>query len=333
MLSHHLTRLCLLSPYLPHTGALLHTQLSMRVPVSRRWTVRGLSPGRVSTYACCSKCDTNLRPATTPRDAPWSPAALLTDLRSVNKYPIPSPTVLFATPGHLNALATAVVEEASNSSFLYSLAWRHKYASLLEGFLTRQSLWDRLVFDAARAKVFGKAAGTVRAAVSAGGASVPLLGESANTHLTPGPIELPSLAPMRIALSVPIVNAHTHPAVAGPVFASHPLDLQTFPVNDSEEKASGPAADAFAFTYLAAVGPPSVNIEAKLLGVNDADIEAGGDPVGTLHIRGPSVGKPAHRVDVREEDRETEGDGWVAAGQRARVLPNGTFKVVSIALK
>ena len=131
--------------------------------------------------------------------------------------------------------------------------------------------------------------------------------ESANTHLTLGPIELPSLAPMRIALSVPIVNAHTHPAVAGPVFASHPLDLQTFPVNDSEEKASGPAADAFAFTYLAAVGPPSVNIEAKLLGVDDAAIEAGGDPVGALHIRGPSVGKPAHRVDVREEDQETEG--------------------------
>lgn len=239
--------------------------------------------------------------------------------------------MLFATPAHLNALASAVVEEASNSSFLYSLAWRHKYASLLEGFLTRQSLWDRLVFDAARAKVLGKAAGTVRAAISAGGAYTTPIGDR-NADVTAGPIELPSLVPMRIALSVPVVNAHTHPVVAGPVFASHPLDLQTFPVNDSEEKASGSAADAFAFTYLAAVGPPSVNIEAKLLGVDDTAIEAGGDPAGVLHIRGPSVGRPARRMDVREEDQETEGDGWVAVGQRARVLPNGTFKVVATAL-
>ena len=89
--------------------------------------------------------------------------------------------MFFVTPAHLNALASAVVEEASNSSFLYSLAWRHKYASLLEGFLTRQSLWDRLVFDAARAKVLGKAAGTVRAAVSAGGTHLTLLEENANT--------------------------------------------------------------------------------------------------------------------------------------------------------
>lgn len=303
----------------------------MRAPVLRRWTARGLSLGHVSVDAYCNDPGADLCLAITPRDAPWTPAALLADLRSINKYPIPSPTVLFATPAHLNALASAVVDEASNASFLYSLAWRHKYASLLEGFLTRQSLWDRLVFDAARGKVLGKAAGTVRAAISAGGAYTTSSGER-TADMTAGSIELPSLVPMRIALSVPVVNAQIHPAVAGPVFASHPLDLQTFPVNDSEAKASGPAASAFAFTYLAAVGPPSVNIEAKLLGVDDVAIEAGGDPVGALHIRGPSVGKPARRVDVQEEDQETEGDGWVAVAQKARVLPNGTFKVVAAAL-
>ena len=150
----------------------------MRAQALLRWTARGLSPGRVSNNASSHSPGTDLHSATTPRDAPWSPAALLADLRSVNKYPIPSPTVLFATPAHLNALASAVVEEASNASFLYSFAWRHKYASLLEGFLTRQSLWDRLVFDAARAKVLGKAAGTVRAAVSAGGTSAVPLGRN-----------------------------------------------------------------------------------------------------------------------------------------------------------
>ncbi|TFY60630.1 hypothetical protein EVJ58_g5013, partial [Rhodofomes roseus] len=130
------------------------------------------------------------------------------------------------------------------------------------------------------------------------------------------------------ALSVPIVNAHVHPLVAGPVFASHPLDLQTFPAQEAETKAS--AADSFAFTYLAAVGPPSVNVEVKLLGVDDSAIENGGDPLGALHIRGPSVGKLVRRQDAEVVE---EGDWWVPIGQRARVVPNGTFKVVAMTLK
>ncbi|KZT74192.1 hypothetical protein DAEQUDRAFT_807867 [Daedalea quercina L-15889] len=285
---------------------------SMSTPFGRAVAYTAIYEGTSFTTLDSTRLITG--PPKTPLDVPYSPTALLADLRSITKYHIPSPTVVFATPSHLNALTSAVVEEARKSSFLYSFAWRHKFASLLEGFLTRQSLWDRLVFDAARVKVLGKAAGTIRAAVSAG-----------------GPIESQSLVPMRIALSIPIVNAHTHPLVAGPVFASHPLDLQTFPAQETvKEKSSSLAADIFAFTYLAAVGPPSVNIEAKLLGVNDAAIEAGGDPVGALHIRGPSVGKAVHRQDAPEAE---EGDRWVSIGQRAKVLPNGTFKVVANALK
>ncbi|KAI8998795.1 acetyl-CoA synthetase-like protein [Trametes punicea] len=232
----------------------------------------------------------------------------LKDLHTTANYRTSSPTILFVRPDHLTSLTNAILDEAKRSSwFLHNLAWRHKLAGILEGFITKQSLWDRLVFDRARVKVMGKGAGTVRAVVVSG-----------------GPLEAQALTPARIALSVPVINAHTHPLVAGPVFASHALDLQTFPTASSGPSSS--AADAYAFTYLAPVGPPSVNVEAKLTGVDDAAVEAGADPVGALHVRGPSVGRPLS-VSIEEEHEEEELRGWRATGERAKVAPNGTFKV------
>lgn len=94
----------------------------------------------------------------------------LNDLKSVECLPIPSATVLFVRPSHLTALTKAIVDKAKqNSSFFYAIAWRHKLAGLLEGFFTKQSLWDRLVFDNARMDVMGKGAGTVRAVIVSGG--------------------------------------------------------------------------------------------------------------------------------------------------------------------
>lgn len=134
-------------------------------------------------------------------------------------------------------------------------------------------------------------------------------------------LEAQTLTPSRIALSVPLVNTYTHPLVAGPVLASHPFDLQIFPSGPSS--GAGSALDNYAFTYLAPVGSPSVNVEVKLTGVNDDAVEAGEDPVGAVWIRGPSVGA---LLEV-EEDENVEDKGWVETGERAKVLPNGTFKV------
>ncbi|KAI0818899.1 hypothetical protein BC629DRAFT_1579348 [Irpex lacteus] len=227
----------------------------------------------------------------------------LSDLKTTDRYPIPSPTVLFIHPAHLNAITQAITQKAKSSGLLSSIAWRHKLSNVLEGFITKQSLWDRLVFDPARASVLGNGAGTVRAVVVAGGA-----------------LENQTLTPSRVALSTPLVNAYIHPLVAGPVLASHPLDLQTFPTETSGSTAS--AADTYAFTYLAPVGSPAINVEAKLIGVDDNVIESGGDPVGSLWIRGPTVGTLLDVEEVQGEDK-----GWVEAGQKAKVLPNGTFKV------
>lgn len=139
-----------------------------------------------------------------------------------------------------------------------------------------------------------------------------------------GPVEVQALTPARIALSVPLIVAHCHPQVSGPALASHPLDVQTFPAEAASEGTS--AADNYAFSYLAAVGAPSINIEAKLVGVDDNAVEGGADPVGKLMLRGPGVG-PLLGLEVKDEELE---QGWIETGDRARVLPNGTFKVVPL---
>ncbi|KAK0228337.1 hypothetical protein IW262DRAFT_1350397 [Armillaria fumosa] len=225
------------------------------------------------------------------------------DVATLKKYPIPSPTVLFIKPGHLETLVSSILDGAKKASLIYPFAWRHKISGIAEGFLTKDSLWDRLVFDGARAKVIGDAAGTLAAVVVSG-----------------GPILSDLLTPARVAFSTAFVNAFTHPLVAAPVFASHPLDLQDFP-------ATSPAAH---------VGPPSINIEARLLGVSDEDIAKDGDPEGALLVRGPPVGKllggVEDYVDVRSGGSNgsstEEEDGWVGAGVRARVQTNGSFLVL-----
>lgn len=62
-----------------------------------------------------------------------------------------------------------------------------------------------------------------------------------------------------------------------------------------------------------------------MTGVDDIAVEGGGDPVGTLWVRGPSVG-----ALLRLEETDGAGnEGWADIGERAKVLPNGTFKVSS----
>ncbi|KAI0262959.1 acetyl-CoA synthetase-like protein [Gloeopeniophorella convolvens] len=224
------------------------------------------------------------------------PSPPIVDLKSTQLLGLPSPTVLFIKPDHLDVVANAILASAK-SSFLFSIAWRHKLAALLEGFSTKESLWDRLVFDAARSAVLGDAAPSVRAAVISG-----------------GPVPASLLTPARIALSVPLVLAHAHPLVAAPVLASHPQDVQTFAAASERE--------------IAHVGPPTVNVEVKLVGVRDDAVERGEDPEGVLHVRGPIVGRVLAVSDGSEEAARAE-EPWVSTGDRARVQTNGSFKAWS----
>jgi long-chain acyl-CoA synthetase len=138
------------------------------------------------------------------------------------------------------------------------LAWRHKLASMLEGYVTKGSLWDRLVFENARTAVFEDGAPSLKVVVVSGG------GASTN-HLT--------LA--HIGLSLPRVIVHTHPLVSAPILAPRPYDVQMFAVTLGQE--------------IAHVGPPTVNIKANPLGVDDGSVQEGDYPGGILHVCRPIV--------------------------------------------
>jgi long-chain acyl-CoA synthetase len=114
---------------------------------------------------------------------------------------------------------------------------------------------------------------------------------------------------------VPFVNAFTHPLVTAPVLASHAFDLQDFYSTKTTSKAVSPS------------GPPGVNVEAKLVGVEDEAVEKGGDPSGDLFIRGPPVGKMMNLEDYVDVPSGDDPDGYEWAGMdvKARIQPNGSF--------
>jgi long-chain acyl-CoA synthetase len=202
--------------------------------------------------------------------------------------------MLFITPAHLDALVGAVVARAKKS-LVFPVAWRHKVSGLLHGFVTRESLWDRLVFNDARVAVLGATAATLRGVVVAGAPLPPAL-----------------LTPARAALSIPLVSALAHPLAAAPLCASHPHDLQSF-------ARALPASP---------VGPPVVNIEAKLRGIDDAAAERGEDPQGTLLVRGPPVGRLLDDDEDAPASGAAEDEPWIPTGVTARVQTNGSFVVL-----
>ena len=214
-------------------------------------------------------------------------------MKSTQPLGLPPATVYFLKPTHMEAVVNSIVSSAKKS-LLFPLAWRHKVAGILEGYLTKESLWDWLVFDDARSNVLGEAAPSTRAVI-----------------VSDGTVPARLLTPARVALSVPLVIAHTHPLVSAPILASHPHDMQTFALTSDKE--------------LAHVGPPTVNIEVKLVGVDDEAVEKGGDPAGVLHMRGPIVGQALTLTDDEENYAPKEDGPWVSTGDQARVQTNGVF--------
>lgn len=85
-----------------------------------------------------------------------------------------------------------------------------------------------------------------------------------------GPCPEKTFPASRIALSVPLINAHIEPISTAPILASHPFDLQHFPPSRAEEE-------------VAHVGPPTANVEVKLVASSDVEVDqALHDPVGKV---------------------------------------------------
>lgn len=91
------------------------------------------------------------------------------------------------------------------------------------------------------------------------------------------------------------------------MLATHAFDLQSLPSEKGEKLH---------------VGAPSINVEVKLVGVDDAAIEKGHDPRGKLLVRGPPVGV------LLPGDANSEDEGWVQTGETAQAMTNGAFKVI-----
>ena len=93
----------------------------------------------------------------------------IADASSLANSLIPHPTLLFIHPWHLRSITEAILKEAKEVPGLHWFAWQQKVGGLREGFITNQSLWDRLVYDTARAAVLGEGANNIRAVVVSGG--------------------------------------------------------------------------------------------------------------------------------------------------------------------
>ena len=105
------------------------------------------------------------------------------------------------------------------------------------------------------------------------------------------------------------------------MLASHAFDLQDFPSAKTKSQAVLPAH----------TGPPGINVEVKLVGVDDEAVEKGGDPVGVVFVRGPPVGKLVN-VDGYENipsQPTDDEEGWTGTGLRAKVQTNGSFVVMT----
>lgn len=126
-----------------------------------------------------------------------------------------------------------------------------------------------------------------------------------------GPLPFDALTPARIALSVPLINVHTHGSATGPLFATNASDMQIFPSSATPEPAH--------------VGAPSINLEAKLVGVDDSLVEMGADPIGEILVRGPPVGSM-----LSAKGETGEKNAWVHTGEKGRVMTNGAFKVLGL---
>ncbi|KAG8895979.1 hypothetical protein FRC01_012093, partial [Tulasnella sp. 417] len=196
--------------------------------------------------------------ATTPAASPYHTAegGLADVLRGAENKQLPPPTVLVISSQQYTEMATAVLNHAKQSWF-YSYAYRHKLFSLLGGELSNDTFWDKLVFQAARTKAFG-------ARLTEGLTRILVTGE---------PIPAGQMSAFRIALPFPTVRALLYPMAAGPILASHPLDLQTF-----DEKSV--TVEQNNWDSMSHYGPPINNVEAKVVGVNDTAVESGEDPVG-----------------------------------------------------
>lgn len=158
---------------------------------------------------------------------------------------------------------------------------------LAAGHVSRDGLWNSLVWSNVRASVGGLAA-------------------DARANIVVGPVPESLLTPAAALFALPLMRVTSSQWASGPLTATHFYDLQS-PGGDIALPRPGGA--------VAPAGPPANNVELLLKGVAEPWPETG-KAAGHVWARGPSV---------FEILGVTGPQGWVDTGIDGGVLPNGTF--------
>ncbi|EGG09849.1 uncharacterized protein MELLADRAFT_103975 [Melampsora larici-populina 98AG31] len=138
------------------------------------------------------------------------------------------------------------------------------------------------------------------------------IGEKLRSILTSGPITQTTANVVRAALGVQVQQVYAHPLVAGPVLATMFTDFQSLGLSQED------------LHY----GPPTTNVECKLVDVPEPAIINNDAVKGQLAVRGPTVAvqiKDPKTGEVVEDQLISEK--FLRLDQDAQLLSNGTVKV------
>ena len=141
--------------------------------------------------------------------------------------------------------------------------------------MSKDTFFDKRVFQAARLQALGELANSVRKIAVAGSCSPSSVPRVLTFNCVVGPLDMSAQIPAQIALSVPVSHIHIHRLSTSALFASHPYDLQITPEGEISKRGG--------WHY----GPPTANVEIKLTGVDESAVERGGDPEGLVCPQSP----------------------------------------------
>ncbi|MBW0546151.1 hypothetical protein O181_085866 [Austropuccinia psidii MF-1] len=143
--------------------------------------------------------------------------------------------------------------------------------------------------------------------------TVQWLGPKVRAIFTNGPISQAYASLIRACISAPFQRVYSHPSAAGPVLANQPYDFQMLQPLRSHIHC----------------GPPSVNVECKVVNIPEPALINGDAWKGMLSIRGPSIGTELLHEAPQDSsnDKSLIQGGFYQLTQLAQALPNGTIKI------
>ncbi|GAA6037168.1 hypothetical protein JCM8097_008768 [Rhodosporidiobolus ruineniae] len=248
---------------------------------------------------------------TLPAEPPATPDEI-TELFATKDAP-PATLVFAPTKVLGQPLYTAILQQMlGDASFIVQYARNGKLRLLREGTVSKQTMWDSLLFKGIRKDLNLT---RLRALVLA------------------GPLEQSRLETFRVALGCPTLSTLEHPLLLAPLSAANMWDVQRLPP---------PGVKGINGREKGHVGPPGAGIEVKLRG-EEGDMEAGRFR-GEILVRTPTLPSPASlpasllladsslpplpAYPGKPAPAPNEALKWLRTGVRAEMAPEGVLWLV-----